>query len=198
MIILENVAYTTRKVLCLQEKLAIARMLAVHIPDNASLFIDIGTTSEEAARALLNHNGLRVITNNLNVASILCQRDDFEIITTGGVVRCKDMGIIGETAIDFIEQFKVDFGIISISGIDPDGTLLDFDYKEVRVDRAIIANSRKVFVVADHTKFGRDAMVRLCNIGEVDALFTDKRPSPHMCKMLSKADVTLHVANEEL
>ena len=193
----ENVAYTTRKVMCRHEKIRIASMVARHIPNNASLFIDIGTTSEAVARALLEHNGLRVITNNLNVASILCQRDDFEIIVTGGVVRCKDSGVIGESAIDFIGQFKADFGILSISGIDTDGTLLDFDYKEVRVDRAIIAHSKKVFLVADHTKFGRDAMVRLCNVTDIHALFTDRRPPADFEGMLTQANVTLYVAEEE-
>jgi len=193
----ENVAYTTRKVLCLPEKRRIARMLAGHIPDNASLFIDIGTTTEEVAKALLDHKGLRVITNNLNVATVLSKNESFEVIVTGGVLRSRDRGITGKATIDFIQQFKVDFGVISVSGIDSDGCLLDFDYREVRVGQTIISNSRKVFLVADHTKFGREAMVRLCNIREIDALFTDRRPPPSMSKMLSEADVTLHVANEE-
>ena len=193
----ENVAYTTRKVLCLPEKRRIARILAGQIPDNASLFIDIGTTTEEVAKALLDHKGLRVITNNLNVATVLSKNESFEVIITGGAVRSRDRGVTGEATIDFIQQFKIDFGVISVSGIDWDGTLLDFDYHEVRVGRAIIENSRKVFIVADHTKFGREAMVRLCNIQEVDALFTDRRPQPSMSKMLSEVDVTLHVANEE-
>ncbi|MCJ7684005.1 MAG: DeoR family transcriptional regulator [Desulfobacteraceae bacterium] len=193
----ENVAYTTRKVLCLPEKRRIARILAAHIPDNASLFIDIGTTTEEVAKALLNHKGLRVITNNLNVATVLSKNESFEVIVAGGVVRSRDRGITGKATIDFIQQFKVDFGVISVSGIDSDGCLLDFDYREVRVGQTIISNSRKVFLVADHTKFGREAMVRLCNIREVDALFTDRRPLPAMCKMLSEVDVKLHVANEE-
>ena len=193
----ENVAYTTRKVLCLPEKRRIARLLAKQIPDYASLFIDIGTTTEEVAKALLDHKELRVITNNLNVATVLSKNESFEVIITGGAVRSRDRGITGEATIDFIQQFKIDFGVISVSGIDWDGTLLDFDYHEVRAGRAIIGNSRKVFLVADHTKFGRQAMVRLCNIQEVDDLFTDRRPQPSMSKMLSEADVTLHVANEE-
>lgn len=192
----ENVAYTTRKVFCLAEKIQIARLLQHHIPNDASIFIDIGTTTEEAAKALLGHKGLRVITNNLNVANILCENDTFEIIITGGVVRTLDRGITGMATIDFIRQFKIDFGIISVSGIDSDGSLVDFDYREVRVEQAIIENSRKVFLVADHTKFGREAMVRLCNIREVDSLFTNRRPEPHMCEMLASADVALHVVDE--
>ena len=67
----ENLAYSARQVLCLEEKRRIAALVARHVPDRASLFINIGTTNEEVARALMAHKGLHVITNNLNVAGIL-------------------------------------------------------------------------------------------------------------------------------
>ncbi len=190
----ENVAYTERKVLCFHEKNKIANLLARNIPDQSSLFINIGTTTEAIAKALGNHKKLRVITNNLNVASMMSINKDFEVIVAGGLVRHRDRGIIGEATIDFIGQFKVDYGIIGISGIDLDGTLLDFDYREVRAARAIIDNSRKVFLAADHTKFGRNAMVRLGNIAEIDGLFTDRQPPPAFAELLSAMDIRLHVA----
>ena len=189
----ENVAYTTRQILCLEEKKRIAKQVAECIPDQASLFINIGTTTEEVARALLDHNKLRVITNNLNVALTLSANQSFEIIVAGGVVRSRDMGIIGEATIDFINQFKVDFGIIGISGIDEQGCLLDFDFREVRAARAIIDNSRQVFLVTDHTKFGRNAMVRLGQLSEIDALFTDKRPPDPLLEILQDHQVALHI-----
>ena len=194
----ENVDYTARKVLCLEEKQRIAKMVAAQIPDHASLFINIGTTTEEIAKALFSHQRMRVITNNLNVASILSGNENFEVIIAGGLVRHRDYGIIGPLTIDFIQQFRVDFGIIGISGIDMDGTLLDFDYREVRATRAIIDNSRQVFLATDHTKFGRNAMVRLGNIGEVDALFTDRQPPEELTEVISGADVHLSVAPTEI
>ena len=190
----QNVAYSTRQVLCLDEKRRIATTVAEHIPDHASLFINIGTTTEEAAKALLDRDGLRIITNNLNVASIMCSNPGFEVIVAGGVVRSRDKGIIGEPTIDLISQFKVDVGIIGISGIDSDGILLDFDYREVRVAQAIIENSRRVFLVADHTKFGRNAMVRLGQIDQVSALFTDREPPEPIRNLLNKNDVEIFVA----
>ncbi len=190
----ENLAYPTRQVLCLAEKQRIARLVAQHVPNHASLFINIGTTTEEAAKALLDHRALSVVTNNLNVALILSHNPDFRVIVAGGLVRARDRGIIGEPTIDLIGQFKADIGIIGISGIDHDGALLDFDYREVRVAQAIMANSRRIFLVADHTKFGRSAMVRLGHINQIDALFTDRPPSSAMAEMLQAADVALHVA----
>ena len=190
----ENVAYNDRKVLCYKEKQIISQMVAGQIPDNASLFINIGTTNEAVAKALCNHKRLRIITNNLNVAGILSSNANFEVIVAGGLVRHRDCGIIGEATIDFIQQFKVDYGIIGISGIDSDGTLLDFDYREVRAARAIIDNSRKVFLATDHTKFGRNAMVRLGSIQEVDAMFTNQQPPGPLAKIINDAEVDLFVA----
>jgi DeoR family transcriptional regulator, glycerol-3-phosphate regulon repressor len=191
---IENVAYAERKILCFKEKKQIAQMVAENIPDNVSLFINIGTTTEEIAKALISHQGLRVITNNLNVASILSGNSNFEIIIAGGVVRHRDCGIIGPLTIDFIQQFRVDYGIIGISGIEEDGTLLDFDYREVRASRAIIDNSRRVFLATDHTKFGRNAMVRLGGIGEINALFTDRPPPSALIEVINASDVQLFVS----
>lgn len=188
-----NTAYQTRKIMELEAKEHIAATLVRLIPDNASLFINIGTTTETIARALLNHNNLRIVTNNLHVASILSAREDFNVIIAGGEVRNRDGGIVGEATRDFINQFKMDFGIIGISGIHSDGSLLDFDYREVRVAQTIIQNSQTVLLAADHSKFGRNAMVRLGDITQADHFFTDQAPPAEIEQMLREHDVELHV-----
>ncbi|KIH77463.1 transcriptional regulator, DeoR family [Geoalkalibacter ferrihydriticus] len=190
----ENVDYQARQVLCLEEKRRIAALVARNIPDRASIFINIGTTTEEVAKALRDHEGLRVITNNLHVAALLSANPSFEITIAGGIVRPRDGGIIGEATIDFIRQFKVDYGIIGISGIDRDGSLLDYDYREVKVAQAIIENSRRIFLVADHTKFGRSALVRVNRIDAIDALFTDAPPPREIAALLAREKIALHVA----
>jgi DeoR family glycerol-3-phosphate regulon repressor len=190
----ENIAYSTRKTLMAEEKRRIAELAAQQVPNEASLFINIGTTTEAVARTLLGHRGLRVITNNLNVATILHQNTDFSVSIAGGPVRQRDGGIVGEATVDFIRQFKVDIGIIGVSGIDSDGDLLDYDYQEVRVARAIIENSRRVFLVTDHTKFGRNAMTRMAHIGDVDDLFTDREPPPDMLAVINASNCRIHIA----
>ena len=188
-----NTAYSTRKVMQLAEKERIAAQVAARIPDGASLFIDIGTTTEAIARALLQHKDLRIVTNNLNVAMILTEKDDFKVIIAGGEIRNRDGGIIGEATRDFIGQFRMDFGIIGISGIDMTGALLDFDYQEVRVSQAIIANARQVILAADSSKFGRNAMIRLGPISLIDCLVTDQQPVPALAQLLSQHKIRLEV-----
>jgi len=186
----ENLAYTARQGLLQAEKQRIASLVAEHIPDDASLFINL-----DVARALMTHKGLRIITNNLNVAIMLSNNPSFEVIVAGGVVRGRDHGVTGEATIELIRQFKVDFGIVGISGIDLDGTLLDFDFQEVRVAQAIIEHSRQVYLAADHSKIGRNAMVRLGPISRVDAWFTDSAPPEPLVTVLEKSETQLHIAS---
>jgi DeoR family glycerol-3-phosphate regulon repressor len=105
----------------------------------------------------------------------------------------RDGGVVGQASVDFITQFKVDFALVGISGIDEDGSLLDFDYQEVRVSQAIIANARQVILAADSSKFGRNAMVRLGPITLIDCLVTDQTPVPALAQLLTQNKIRLEV-----
>ncbi|HMZ02604.1 MAG TPA: DeoR/GlpR family DNA-binding transcription regulator [Burkholderiaceae bacterium] len=190
----ENIAYRQREALHAEGKQGIARAVAARIPNGSSLLINLGTTTEAVARELLQHQGLRVITNNLNVAAILADNPDCEVIVTGGMVRHRDRGIVGAAAVDLIRQFKVDIGLIGISGIEADGTLRDFDYREVQVARAIIEQSREVWLAADHSKFNRPAMVELARVDQIDLLFTDSAPPEPFPQLLAEAGVQVELA----
>jgi DeoR family glycerol-3-phosphate regulon repressor len=187
----ENIAYRQRQQLNDGAKSRIARAVAQAVPNGCSLSINIGTTTEAIARELLAHKGLRVITNNLNVAAILSDNPDCEVIVAGGVVRSRDRAIVGEVTVDFISQFKVDIALIGISGIEADGTLRDYDYREVKVSRAIIEHARQVWLAADSSKFNRPAMVEVGQLAQVDMLFTEAVPPPPFPKLLSDAGAQL-------
>ncbi len=189
----ENTAYSMRASQMRDEKRRIAEAMATHVPDQASLFINIGTTTEAIAHALLNHHGLKIITNNLHVANILSAKDDFDVLIAGGTVR-SDGGVVGQATADFMKQFKVDYALIGISGIDEDGTLLDFDFQEVRVSQAIIDNARKVYLAADSSKFGRSAMTRLGSLEQIDSLFTEARPEEPFAQLLAASKVKVVIA----
>lgn len=175
---IENMEYEARRELRAEEKRAIGRAAAELIPDKASLFINIGTTTEAVSDALLDHRELMVITNNINVANRMRVYPAFEVIIASGVVRGSDGGIVGEAAVDFIRQFKVDYAVIGVSAIDEEGALFDFDFREVKVAQAIIANARHVILVSDSSKFERTAPVRIGHISQVDTFITDRCPSP--------------------
>jgi DeoR family transcriptional regulator, glycerol-3-phosphate regulon repressor len=190
-----NTAYVERQRTHAEAKQRIARTVAAAIAPGTSLFMNIGTTVEAVAHELLHHQDLRVVTNNLHVARILSANPHCEVVVAGGTVRHEDLGVVGESALSFIRQFKVDIGLIGISGIDSDGALRDFDMREVMVARAIVEQSRQVWLVADGSKLGRPAMIEMAPIKAVHTVFTDTTPDAAFERLLRDWDVHCVVAS---
>ncbi|NDR58520.1 DeoR/GlpR family DNA-binding transcription regulator [Aliiruegeria sabulilitoris] len=169
-----NIGYEDRRDLNTDAKGAIAALCAAAIPNDCSVFLNIGTSTEAVARALLLHRNLMVITNNINVANILVANPDINIMVAGGMLRRSDGGLTGALTREVIEQFKVDIAVIGCSALDHDGDLLDFDIEEVHVSQTILRQARQSFLVADHSKFQRTAPARIASLGEIDNFFTDR------------------------
>ncbi len=191
---IENIAYRQRAQLHADEKERIARAIAREIPNDCSLLINIGTTTEAIARALTEHAGLRIITNNINVACTLGHQAGCEVILAGGSVRSRDLGIVGEATVEFIRQFRADIALIGISGIEADGTLRDYDFREVKVSQAIMQSAREVWLATDISKFHRPAMVQVAQLAQISRLFTDARPPEPFPGLLKAAGVDLVIA----
>lgn len=182
-----------REVSQVDEKKRIAAAVAERIPDRSTVFLSAGTTIECVAKALLERQDLRVITTCLRVAALLYRRRDFEVMVPGGCIRPKNSSIVGPSAQDFLERFRADYYIGSLGAMDAGGTMLDFDLNEVALMRIMIANSKQVFIVADHTKFCASASVELGKASDIDVLFTDKLPQEPLLSILAQQQVEVVV-----
>jgi len=116
-----NILYEERRRLNEAAKTAIGGACAAAIPEDCSIFLDIGTTTEAVARALIDHRNLMVVTNNMNVARILLANADCEIVLAGGALRRSDNGLVGHLTARAIENFKFDHAILGCSALDEDG-----------------------------------------------------------------------------
>lgn len=190
-----NIEYDQRRNLNADAKEQIASLVARHVPDNVSLFINIGTTTEAVARALLDHRDITVVTNNMNVANILAGNPNCEVIVSGGTLRRSDGGLVGDLTIQMIEQFKVDIAIIGASALDEEGDLLDYDMREVSVSKAIIRHARRSFLVTDASKFDRSAPVRIASLSDLAAVFIDKPPPATLSERCTAWDTAIHVVS---
>ena len=192
----KNLSYGSRQILARGEKLAIGRTVAKHVPNGSSLAFSIGTTPQVVAEALLQHDRLRIFTNNLNIAMLACENPTFEVNVVGGRLRNSDRDVLGPGFENFLSSYMVDIGIYGAAGVADDGTLLDFDEQEVRARRLIRDNSRKTFLVLDQSKFGRPAHVRGGNIGEATVVFCDSRPPDRIVKVLEQSGSELIICKE--
>lgn len=183
-----NPDFLSKKNTMKAEKMRIAETLAEHIPDGATLFLSIGTTIEAVTDALVKQRkNLCIITNNIHVAATASGRIDYSVMITSGLVRPLDGGVTGVATMDFIKQFKVDYAVLSASAIEEDGTLFDSDYKEVSVMQAMMENARIRYLAADHSKFGKSALVRMADITEFDTVFTDRALGGRLAEKLAGA-----------
>lgn len=171
------------------EKRRIAQAVVERIPDRSTIFLAAGTTIEAVAKALSIRHELRVITTSLRVASLLYTRRDFDVMVPGGSLRPQNGGIIGPSAQEFLQRFRADYCVSSVGAIDAHGTMLEFDFNEVAAMKIMMANSKTVFVAADHTKFQSSASVELGNTAEIDALFTDRAPPAPLAALLAQQQV---------
>lgn len=168
-----TVAYEQRRSIDTNAKNLIAQQAATLIGNDCSVALNIGTTTEQVASAIKYHKGLTVITNNINVVHSLRGSRIKSLITVGGEVRLSDGAIVGSEAVESFRNYRVDFAVIGASSLDEDGSVLDFDPREVAVARAILANARQRILVCDSSKFNVSATHRICHIGELDYVVTN-------------------------
>ncbi len=155
-----NTPWHDRKATQTEEKERIARESRGQITMVRRCFIDIGTTPEAVAHALLGSN-LRIVTSNLNVANTLMAKEDFRIILAGGETAAATAALLAKRRRTLSPGFRLDFGILGISGIDSDGSLLEFDYHEERTKRALSKFAPRDAGGGSLYKFGRNAMVNM-------------------------------------
>lgn len=175
-------------------KRMIGAALANMIQDGDSLFLDIGSTTAYAARALRDHRDLYVVTNSLNVANMLAQRNNNRVFFAGGELRPHDGGAFGQDAVEFIRRFNVQYAVLSAGAINAKVGFMLHDMQEADLSRQATLCAQTRIVLADSEKFGRRAPIAVSEPGDIDILITEKRPSPSIKGMLERNDISLVVA----
>lgn len=188
---LEYLAFEARRAIAAPQKQAIAEATQRLLPDNATIFLNAGTTTEAVARAMAARTRLRVITDNVHLANILRQMPGISTIVAGGEVRPSDGAVIGASAVGFLAQFRVDYAIIGAAAIGADGTLYDYDLNEAEVVRAMIARAGHIILAADASKLEATAPVRIGHIAQVQTFVTDRCTPPALCSLIAAEGIEL-------
>lgn len=167
-------------------KQRIASAVASMIGNGASLFLDVGSTTSFIADALRDHENLLVVTNSVSVAYKLATRNNNRVFMAGGELRAHDGGAFNRHAMEFANNFKTDFAILSVAGINADNGFMLFDLEEAEFSRSIISNAKTCIMAADSSKFGRPAPITLCDPARIDILVTEAAPPDTIGAALGK------------
>ncbi|MCY4147837.1 MAG: DeoR/GlpR family DNA-binding transcription regulator [Gammaproteobacteria bacterium] len=175
-------------------KQAIARAVSEMIEDGDTLMLDTGSTTAYVAVALSGKQGLHVVTNSTEIGRILARQGTSKVYLVGGEVGSDQLATFGPQAIDFVRRFNVRHAILSIGGINAENELLNFGLDEADFSRAVIRQAASVNIVADYTKFSRHALVKVCDVEDIDTFITDRAPPKPFQRLLSENDTSLVIA----
>jgi len=185
--------YSEKIGLMLDEKHRIANHAAQMIHSGDTVLIDSGTTTFFIAQALSHHENLTIITNDLYIAYQTLLHPSSTMIVTGGTRRQGRQELVGTITENFIRDSHVDLAFIGVDGIDLTGGATNANFAEVGVKRLMLHSAAKGVIVADHSKFGRVALARICDLKEAALLITDKGLEPEMQNRLKKLGVQIEM-----
>lgn len=177
------------------EKAAIGRATAALIEDGDSVLLDGGTTTLEVARALLDRS-LQVVTNSLPIAQLLASNRSVDLILIGGYVYPRTGVALGPLAVATMQGLRVRKAILGAGGVVAEG-IYNSNMLLVETERQMMTCGQEVIIVADHSKFGRLALARLCGLQDVGRVVTDPGLPDEYRGVLEAAGVELHLAREE-
>jgi DeoR family transcriptional regulator, aga operon transcriptional repressor len=172
-----------------EEKLRIAREAATRVAAGYAVGLTGGTTTTEVSRALVNHQRLTLVTNALNIASEMAMRPSLKLVVTGGVARSESYELVGPIAEASLAGLNLDVVFVGADGVSLEAGLTTHHEVEAHTNQALIERSRSIVVVADSSKIGRVAFARICEVGEVGELITDRAADPGVLAGLADAGV---------
>jgi len=176
-----------------EAKRAISAAAAELIEDGQTVAISSGSTTLELARRLVDRR-LTVITNALDVANVLLDREGIELIVLGGVVRPRMHSMLGHLAELALGELRADTLFMGIGAIDPERGLMNDSVPEIITDRALRASSRNCVVLADATKFCQVAPAFVFGLDQVNTVVTDASIDPADVSSLTANNVRVIVA----
>ncbi len=174
------------------EKRAIGIAAAALLEDGDTVLLDGGTTTLEVARALYGRR-VQVVTNSLPIAQLLASSQQTDLILIGGYVYPRTGVALGPLAIATMETIRVRTAVLGAGGIVPEG-IYNSNSLLVETERQMMSCGQEVMIVADHTKFGRLALARLCGLDQVDQVVVDSGLPAESRAMLEAAGVPVHEA----
>ncbi len=175
------------------EKQAIGRAAAELIEDGDAVLLDGGTTTLEVARALLGRP-LQVVTNSLPIAQLLASSPTIDLILIGGYVYPRTGVALGPLAVATMQGIRVRRAILGAGGIMAEG-IYNANLLLVETERQMMSCGQEVMIVADHTKFGRLALSKLCDLGDIQHLVVDPGLATEFRSILESNGVTIHIAD---
>ncbi|KGM15743.1 DeoR/GlpR family DNA-binding transcription regulator [Actinotalea fermentans] len=169
------------------QKERIAKAALDELPDGGAVILDAGTTTIRLAEMLPTDRELTVVTHGLPIAMLLASRPNITLHLLGGTVRGRTLAAVGTWAERDLADVYADVAFLGTNGITSERGLTTPDLAEAGVKRALVAASRRVVVLTDHTKFGRVDFAQVAPLSAIDTVITDSELEPELVDEIEAA-----------
>jgi DeoR family transcriptional regulator of aga operon len=187
-----GLALNEKEKLNLEEKIRIAKKAAKLISEGDTIILDSGSTTSFIAKEIKHMKGITVITNAINIVSILL-KSDIDVILIGGLLLKETSTLVGPLADDVLRKISADKLFIGVDGIDFEVGLTTPNILEANTSRVMMEMSGEIILVVDASKFGRRSLGVISKVSEVNSIITTKKLSGNELKKFADYDVEVFI-----
>lgn len=186
-----DLPYRVRFEVNVDRKKAVADKIASLIGDGQRIMLDSSSTAIYAVRALKSKKKLTVITNSVEMLLELADKPDWNVFSTGGVLKDGALALTGSSAERMIRSYHVDVAVCSCKGLDMRMGVSDSNEKDAQIKQAVFSSAERRVLALDADKFDRMSFVKVCDASELDTVVTDAYPGERWAEYLSSLGVEL-------
>lgn len=186
-----DLPYSVRKRANVEKKQRIAEIIGDMINDGDYIMLDASSTAIFVAKYIKNKKNITLITNSVEILLELADKEDWNILSTGGSLRKGALSLVGASAEKMIRGFHVDLAVCSAKGLDIKMGVTDSNEKDSQIKQAIFSAAEKRVLAVDSTKFDKISFVKVCEGSEVDLVVTDEPPTERWVEYFKENNVEL-------
>ncbi len=176
------------------EKMKIAAAASQLIEDNDIVFIDSGTTTTHLLENIKNKNNITILTNNIEIILRGMPYENINIITLSGALNRKTLSFAGNYAAQVLKNYNISKAFMATTGFSIANGVTNSSPVEFALKRVAIERSKKKYLLADSSKCGEVSLMTYCNLGQIDILITDAKPSQDIVEMMTKVGHKILIA----
>ena len=190
-----DLPFHVRKQTNVESKRKIAEQISEMIHDGDYIMLDSSTTALNVIKNILDRKKITLITNSIEILIELCNKPDWMVVSTGGVLKEGGLSLVGYQAERMVSGFHVDIAVCSCKGLDSEMGITDSNERDSEIKKAFFKAANKKVLAVDSSKFDKASFVKVCGLSDVDTIVTDVCPEKRWCERINDAGVELIYPN---
>ncbi len=182
---------SVRKRTNVELKQKMAEKVSALVNDGDYIMVDASSTALFAVRCMKSKHNITLITPSIELLLDLNDKEDWNVFSTGGMLKHGGLSLVGNTAEKTVSGFHVDVAICSAKGIDTEMGVTDSNEKDAEIKRALFRSADKHILAMDSTKFDRIAFIKVFGFDDIDIVVTDQKPEDKWIKFFKDKGIEL-------